>query len=171
MRYFVEVAGRERVVQLEHAPDGGLRVLVDGREVAVDAVSLASRELSVRVDGRVLDLSVEGAAPQMGVVASGHRAYVKVESERMRLAHGVGQSAGGAHEREVRSPMPGRVVKVLVNAGDEVRAGQALVIVEAMKMENEVRARLGGTVARVHVVQGATVESNAVLVSFAAPSV
>ena len=128
--------------------------------------ALARRELLVRVGERVMDLTVEGAPPALGVVASGHRSYIKVESERHRTAL-KGAGAAGGRERDVRSPMPGRVVKVLVQAGDEVSAGQAVAIVEAMKMENEVRAKKGGTVAKVHQAAGATVEANAVLVSFA----
>jgi biotin carboxyl carrier protein len=91
---------------------------------------------------------------------------VKVESERLRAASKASGPGSSAKERDVRSPMPGRVLKLLVKEGDEVIAGQAVVILEAMKMENEVRAKKGGTVARVHQTVGATVESNAVLVSF-----
>jgi biotin carboxyl carrier protein len=167
MRYFVEVAGREHEVQVEQRPDGSLAVQVGGRAVPVEAVARGLRALTVHVGARVVDLTVEGAPPQLGVVASGHRTYVKVESERMRAANRAGLAGGGAKERDVRSPMPGRVVKVLVKEGDEVAAGQAVAIVEAMKMENEVRAKKGGVVARVHQQAGATVEANAVLVSFA----
>jgi biotin carboxyl carrier protein len=63
--------------------------------------------------------------------------------------------------------MPGRVVKVLVAKGDAVEPGKGLVVLEAMKMENEVRAKIAGTVADVHVVAGATVEGNAKLVTLA----
>jgi biotin carboxyl carrier protein len=167
MRYFVEVAGREHEVAVNTRPDGSLAVEVGGRRVEIDAVALGTRELTVRVGDRVVDLTVEGAPPQLGIVASGHRTYVKVESERMRAANRAAGTGGGAKEREVRCPMPGRIVKILVNAGDEVAPGQPVAIVEAMKMENEVRARKGGIVARVHQTAGATVEGNAVLVSFA----
>jgi biotin carboxyl carrier protein len=61
--------------------------------------------------------------------------------------------------------MPGRVVKVLVARGEAIEAGQGLVVLEAMKMENEVRARAAGTVAEVHVVPGATVDGQAKLVT------
>lgn len=166
MRYFVEVGGREREVVVERRPDGTLKVEVDGRAVEVDAVALGARELTLRVDGRVMDLTAEGTAPLLGVVGSGRRTYVRVESERMRAASRAAGPGGGAKEREVRSPMPGRVVKVLVKEGDEVAPGQAVVVVEAMKMENEVRAKKGGVVARVHQQPGAAVEANAVLVSF-----
>jgi biotin carboxyl carrier protein len=169
MRYFVEVGGREHEVDVAQRPDGTVRVAVGGRAVEVDVVGFTSRELSVRVDGRVADVTLEGSAPQLGVVASGLRTYVKVESERMRAAaRATGASGGGARDRDVRSPMPGRVVKHLVAVGDTVAAGQPVAIVEAMKMENEVRARHGGVVARVHHAAGATVEGNAVLVSFEA---
>jgi biotin carboxyl carrier protein len=63
--------------------------------------------------------------------------------------------------------MPGRVVKVLVSKGDEVAVGQSLLVVEAMKMENEIRAKVAGTVADVHVAAGATVEGNAKLITLA----
>ena len=61
------------------------------------------------------------------------------------------------------APMPGMIVRVNVGAGDEVRAGQGLVVMEAMKMENELRAATGGTVKRVHVAPGAAVEKGALL--------
>jgi biotin carboxyl carrier protein len=166
MRYFVEVAGREHVVDLSNQPDGSVKLEVDGKPVAVDAVTFGPRALSVRVGARVADLTIEGSPPQLGVVASGHRTYVKVESERMRAASRVSAASGGGRERDVRSPMPGRIVKMLVAEGETVAAGRAVAIVEAMKMENEVRAKKGGIVAKVHCAPGATVEGNAVLVSF-----
>jgi pyruvate carboxylase subunit B len=84
----------------------------------------------------------------------------------MRSAGRALDPTGGAHgEKVVKSPMPGRVVKILVGKGDTVSAGQGLVVLEAMKMENEVRARAAGTVAIVHVTTGTAVEGNAVLVT------
>ncbi|MEI8256118.1 MAG: biotin/lipoyl-containing protein [Deltaproteobacteria bacterium] len=168
MKYFVEVAGREHEVMIKPLPDGTLSVDVGGRTVKVEAMPFGPRELLVRVGERVVDLTVEGVPPQLGIVASGHRTYVKVESERMRAANRAAGPVGGGKERDVRSPMPGRVVKVLVAVGDTVGPGQSVIIVEAMKMENEVRAKKGGVVTRVHFAAGATVEGNAVLVTFEA---
>jgi biotin carboxyl carrier protein len=168
MRYFVEVGGREHEVLVATRPDGTLQVEVSGKKLDAEAIAFGARELTVRVDGRVADLTVEGSPPLLGVVASGRRTYVKVESDRMRAAGRAAGTGGGGKERDVRSPMPGRVVKVLVNAGDEVAAGQPVAVVEAMKMENEVRAKKGGMVERVHCTAGAAVEGNAVLVSFKA---
>jgi biotin carboxyl carrier protein len=168
VRYFVsldppssESAAEVDVVEL---PSGQLDVRIGEKTVKVDVLPVGDR-LSVIVDGRVVDLTVEGAPPDVGVVASGRRAYVRVESERMRSAAQAKRSKSGDGEKLVRSPMPGRVVRVLVAKGDAVVAGQSLVVVEAMKMENEVRAKAAATVAQVHVATGDTVEGNAKLVT------
>jgi biotin carboxyl carrier protein len=170
MRYYVSLDPRPdakpTLVDLVELPSGVLEVKVDGLPVSVDVVRVGS-QLSVRVDGKVVDLTTEGAPPDLGVVASGHRSFVRVESERMRSAESAKKAPSAAGDRVVKSPMPGRVVKVLVAKGDSVSAGQGLVVLEAMKMENEVRARADGTVAEVHVTAGAAVEGNAKLVTLA----
>jgi glutaconyl-CoA/methylmalonyl-CoA decarboxylase subunit gamma len=166
MRYFVEVSGKEYSVEVNSRADGSLAVTVAGKTIDVDAISLSHSDWSMRFGGRMVDMTVEGAPPVLGAVLSGRRTYVKVESERSRAANRASGGGTGAREKDVRSPMPGRVVKVLVQPGEEVGAGQAVAIVEAMKMENEVRAKKGGKVARVHCNSGQTVEPNAVLVSF-----
>lgn len=170
MRYYVNLDpdpnAKPVLVDVVELPSGELKASIDGRDVAVDVVPLAG-QLSVRVDGQVVDLTTEGTPPDIGAVASGHRSYVRVESERMRAAAQAKKSAGGGGDKTIKSPMPGRVVKVLVAKGDEVAVGQGLLVLEAMKMENEVRAKTAGTVAEVHVAAGATVEGGAKLVSLA----
>jgi biotin carboxyl carrier protein len=165
MRYFVTFpSGDEIPVEVDHLPTGELSVVVRGRRLAADAVALAPTT-SMRIDNRVVDLWMEGAPPGVGVVARGHRFYAKAESERMRaLAAALGQKAGAAGEGSVTSPMPGRVLKVLVAEGDAAPAGTPLVVVEAMKMENELSAAKSGTVRKVHVTPGQNVESGALLV-------
>ena len=170
MRYYVSLDPRPdakpTLVDLVELPSGALEVKVDELPVQVDVARVGS-QLSVRVDGKVVDLTTEGVPPDLGVVASGHRSFVRVESERMRSAESAKKAPSAAGDRVIKSPMPGRVVKVLVAKGDSVSAGQGLVVLEAMKMENEVRARAGGTVAEVHVTAGAAVEGNAKLVTLA----
>lgn len=167
MRYFVDVGGKEREVHVETRPDGSTRVLVDGKSVDVDSVSFTPRTMLVRVGGAVLDLTVEGSPPALGIIAAGRRTYVRAESDRMRAALRIEGPGAGAKDREIRAPMPGRIVRVMVREGDEVAAGQAVVVVEAMKMENEIRARKGGTVAKVNCATGDTVAANGVLLKFA----
>jgi biotin carboxyl carrier protein len=119
----------------------------------------------MRIDNRVVDLWMEGVPPGVGVIARGHRFYAKAESERMRAhAAALGHKGAGVGEGTVVSPMPGRVLKVLVAEGDRVEAGAAVVVVEAMKMENELGAARRGTVRKVHVAPGQNVESGARLV-------
>jgi biotin carboxyl carrier protein len=154
----------EREVDLVDLPNGALEAHIDGRKTELDIVSVG-KQFSVRVGAHVFDLTMLGTLPELDLTASGYRSRVRVESERMRSAGRLGAGAGSHAEKVIKSPMPGRVVKVLVAKGDAVKAGQGLVVLEAMKMENEVRARAPGTVAAVHVTAGAAVEGSAVLVT------
>jgi biotin carboxyl carrier protein len=163
MRYFVTFpSGDEIPVDVTHLPSGALEVVVDGQTMVADDVALAG-SMNVRLDGRVLDLWMEGEPPSVGIVVGPRRFYTKVESERMRAA-GVALGAKSAGEGTVKSPMPGRILKVLVKEGDMISVGTALVVVEAMKMENELFAGRDGRVAKVFVAAGETVEGGARLV-------
>jgi biotin carboxyl carrier protein len=154
----------EYVVDLVELPDGALEARTDGVPVKLDVVSIGNA-LSVRVGPQIIDLTMHGALPETDASLSGYRSRVRVESDRLRSAVRLGTAAEAQGEKVVRSPMPGRVVKVLVAEGDTVRPGQGLLVLEAMKMENEVRARAAGTVVKVHVTAGAAVEGSAVLVT------
>jgi biotin carboxyl carrier protein len=170
VRYYVSLdpdpQAKPVVVDLVELPSGGLEARVDDRLVELDVAYLGA-QLSVRVDGQMVDLTPEGVPPELGVVASGHRSYIRVESDRLRAAEQAKKSSVGGGDRVVKSPMPGRVVKVLVAKGDAVAVGQGLLVLEAMKMENEVKAKVAGTVADVHVTAGTAVEGNAKLVTLA----
>jgi biotin carboxyl carrier protein len=151
-------------VDLVELPSGDLGARVGGRPVDLDAVWIGAR-VSVRVDGQVIDLATRGDLPDLEIVAGGVRARARVEGDRMGL--GAPTSQRVIEPKVVRSPMPGRVIRVMVQAGESVRSGQALLVLEAMKMENEVLAALPGTVLEVHVSPGAPVEANAKLVTLA----
>ncbi len=170
MRYYVTLdpsAKEPTVVDVNELPTGQIEVLLGGKPVAVDVVPLRDA-LSVRVGGRVVDLTTEGSPPEIGAIASGHRSYVRVESERQRAAAAAKKGgAGGAGDKVIKSPMPGRVIRMLVQKDAEVTAGTTLCVVEAMKMENEVKAKAAATVSAIHVVAGATVEGNAKLMTLA----
>ncbi len=156
-------SGAEPVrVALVAQEDGTLSATVDGRPVAVDAIRVGG-QLSVRVDGEVVDLTARGSLPDLAVVAGHLRGRALVESDRIRVA--ASPTRGSTQPNTIRSPMPGRVVRVGVEAGDAVRTGQTLVVLEAMKMENEVLAAHPGTVVEIHVSAGAAVEANAKLIT------
>jgi biotin carboxyl carrier protein len=166
MRYYVSLdpAKDEKPMEVDvtELPTGKLEVRVAGAPVPVDVVWLDGAA-SVRVDGRVVDLTVEGQPPEIGAIANGHRAYVRVESERQRAAAAARKGGGGTTDTLIKAPMPGRVVRMLVAAGADVAAGATLCVIEAMKMENEVKAKAACKVLEVHVAEGATVEGNAKL--------
>jgi biotin carboxyl carrier protein len=171
MRYYVSLAPQDESappieVDVAELPSGALDVKVGGKSVAVDLVELGTG-MSVRIDGRMVDLTVEGKPPEVGIVASGHRSYVRVVSERERAAENAKRGGAGAKDQTIKSPMPGRIVKVYVSVGDEVNVGDPLIVVEAMKMENEIKAKSAGKIAAVHVAAGAAVEGNAKLLTLA----
>lgn len=164
MRYFVTLGAGEIPIDVTPLPTGGLDVRVDGRLVEVDVIRV-NGAISIRIDNHVIDLTVEGEPPHIGVVANGKRAYVHVESDRMRAASAASGRTSATGDGVVTSPMPGRVVKILVSQGEEVSVGTPLVIVEAMKMENELSATRAGTVSEIFVSAGDTVEGGAKLIA------
>jgi biotin carboxyl carrier protein len=166
MRYFVSLDPASmddpKVVDVRELPSGEVEVTLDGKRVPVDVVWLDGAA-SFRVNGHVVDLTVEGQPPEIGAIASGHRSYVRVESERQRAAAAARKTGAGGGDKVIKSPMPGRVVRMLVVAGAEVEAGTTLCVIEAMKMENEVKTKAACKVLEVHVAEGATVEGGAKL--------
>jgi glutaconyl-CoA/methylmalonyl-CoA decarboxylase subunit gamma len=171
MRYYVTFpSGEEVPVEVDITPTGALSVAVHGKrlpaEILVEPRALpgADAPLVVGIDRSVVDLWMEGSPPSVGVVARGHRFYAKVESERMRALTAALGARTSEGEGLVKSPMPGRVLKVLVEEGDTIAAGTPLVVVEAMKMENELVAARGGTVKKVFVTAGQTVDGGARLI-------
>jgi biotin carboxyl carrier protein len=163
MKYRVTIEGREREVDVTLTPDGRASVTLDGAPVEAD-VERVPGGVSLRIAGRIFDVALGGKADDLQLAAGASRSIAQVQSERARAKNkGRGLGTGG---KELRAPMPGRVVKVLVSAGAEVGAGQPLVVIEAMKMENELRATSAGKVASVHVAEGASVEGRALLITF-----
>jgi biotin carboxyl carrier protein len=164
-RYSVKVGGKERVVDLDG--DGeALRIVVDGRPLGAEARALggglwAFREGEAQtlawVDGENAKLMVEVRRPGGDPVV----VSTEIADPRAAQAAALGRRAGGSSGAPVivRSPIPGRVVKLLVRPGDRVTAGQATVVLEAMKMENELRAPRAGTVHEVRCAEGAAVEA------------
>jgi biotin carboxyl carrier protein len=164
MRYFVTLGAREIPVDVTVLPSGAFEVTVEGRRVEVDAAP-AGGALSFRIDGHVVDLVVDGSSPSVAFSALGPSGTATVETDRMR-AQALGRAGRAARSGQefVVAPMPGRIVRVLAAQGAEVAAGTPLVVIEAMKMENELRATHAGKVAEVLVAGGDAVEGGAKLI-------
>jgi len=154
-------------VEVSTSGSGALRVAVDGVRVEGEFES-APGGVVLRQDGRVLDIAVGPTGREVMAAHRRARVIATVESERER-ARGRRRSGAGAAEQELRAPMPGRIVKLLVKDGDAVEAGQALMIMEAMKMENELRAEAAVVVESVEVAEGQNVEADAILMRFVPP--
>jgi biotin carboxyl carrier protein len=153
----------ERSYEVELGPDG---VSVDGRHIDVDLE---------RVDGDATrSLIVDGASHRLtarrigretwDLHLRGRRLRADVVDERTRVIREMTGGVGASHGPEpIKAPMPGMVVKVEVEEGEVVQEGQGVVIVEAMKMENELSSPIDGVVAEVAVREGDTVEAGAAL--------
>ncbi len=171
MRYFVNLDGEEHVVDVTELPGGGyeLGLSKTGDEAAarvVEAQVAGRGELTtVQVGSKIVDLVVDGSLPKLEVFASGKRASVVVESARTRAAASMRGGSAASDEGVITSPMPGKVVKILVKEGDSVNAGAPIIVVEAMKMENELTATKTGVVQKIYVGLGDTVEGGARLIA------
>ena len=164
MKYFVTVGGRELEIDVD-----GQRVTIDGTVLDVHLETIPGTPLrQLTIDGRTHVWPVHRVASGRWLFAPhGEALEVEVLEERtrhFRQITGVGQGKSGASV--VKAPMPGLVVRVEVEPGQSVDPGQGVVVLEAMKMENELRATGRGVVRAVLVVQGAAVEKGDVLVEF-----
>lgn len=162
MKYFVRAAGREVVIEVD-----GEQVIVDGRVVHAHVTPIPGTPLShLTIDDRsaLIAAASEGRGA-WSLSSRGERWEVEVIDERtrhIRSLTGEGQpKAGGG---VLRAPMPGMVVRVTVEPGQTVAAGTGMVVLEAMKMENELRAPGPATVKAVKVQPGQAVEKGQVLV-------
>lgn len=159
-RYTTTIDGETFAVRVEPGEAGTYTVRVDDGPAESVQVLAEGPTLSLLVRGRLLELAPSGDG-------FGARGGVHVDVEASRS--GARPHASGASSGSVQAPMPGRIVKLLVAPGDAVVAGAGLVVMEAMKMENEIAASHAGTVERVLVSVGDTVERDAALVELAAP--
>ena len=116
---------------------------------------------SVLLDGHSYDARVEEAEAGLVVVIAGRRFEIGVRDPRRWSPKSGGPGAEG--RQNVTAPMPGKVVRVLVAPGDEVKAGQGLLVVEAMKMQNEMKASRPGRIVSVSAREGATVAAGEIL--------
>jgi biotin carboxyl carrier protein len=162
MRYFVTLG--DRVVEVDLT---GETPLVDGTPVRAQMAHLPGTPVrSLIADGRSYALAAQ-AHERRGrwtLTLNGRKLTVDAVDERTRAIREMTGGGEDEADRTIRAPMPGLVVKVEVEVGQQVKAGQGVVIVEAMKMENELKAPADGVVARIEVQPGQTVEKGATLV-------
>jgi biotin carboxyl carrier protein len=178
--YRIRVGEREHEVEVEVGADGERRVFVDGQAFEVADAGAHTLRVSaepgpeggtVRRQMQVTLASKPGEPRTSEAWVMGERVRVVVQTEQeARLAQALGKTASGVGSGSLTAPMPGRVVKILVSEGEAVAQGAPAIIVEAMKMENELHVSTTGVVQRIAVREGDTVDAGQVLIEFAAPS-
>ncbi len=154
---------RERTVQVEPLGPGVYRVRIGETVHTVDAYRHDYGTLSLLVDGTSYSATLDERGARVHVHLDGSVFPIEILDERkLRLRRAAGRFTVEG-KQTVTAPMPGKVVKVLAGVGAEVKEGQGLLVIEAMKMENELKSPKDGKVVELHVKEGQTVEGNAKL--------
>lgn len=160
MTYEISIDGKNRRLDLTQV-EGRWTCRLDGREIAMDAVLARPDVLSLRIGNKAYEVKCERVGGEMHLWVGSVRFAAEVRDprslrSRMRAADDHGP-------RKLVAPMPGKVVRVLVGQGAEVEAGAGVLVVEAMKMQNEVKSPKKGTVQKILASEGAAVNAGDVL--------
>jgi biotin carboxyl carrier protein len=140
--------------------DGRYKVTIGDKTIELDVLRTGPNDLSILVDGLSHDVSLEKKADGYGVMVRGDRFDVELK-EAVKGVASAKPAASGPFK--LTAPMPGKIVKLLVNPGDTIEGGAGVLVMEAMKMENELKASRGGVVQEIKVKEGQAVETGALL--------
>lgn len=163
MAFIARLGEKTYTVEIEEVGKSLYRVAVDGSEFLVDGKKIGFTNYSLIVDNRSFEVEVDVKEDEYRVLVDGRNYHIDLIDERRVRLGGLQSGIQLQGRQNVSVPMPGKIVAVLVSEGDMVEKGQGLVIVEAMKMENEVRCPINGEVKEVRVKPGDAVEAGAVL--------
>jgi biotin carboxyl carrier protein len=164
MAFIAKLGDQSYTVEIEEIGKSVYRVAVDGNEFLVDGKKTGRTNYSLIVDNRSFEIEVDNTDDEYRVLVDGRNYRIHLVDERRMRVGGAQSGMELQGQQKVSVPMPGKVTAVLVSENDTVEKGQGLVIVEAMKMENEVRSPIAGVVKEIKVKAGETVEGGAVLV-------
>jgi biotin carboxyl carrier protein len=161
MKLDVEIDGKTHSVELVQERDLS-RWFADGLPLDADAVEVSPGVYSILLHGESFEVRIEKVGSELRAIAPGREYKIAIRDPREWK-----RNRGGATEAEgrqqVSAPMPGKVVRILVATGDQVQAGQGLMVVEAMKMQNEIRTPKSGKIERLSVTEGQTVNAGEVV--------
>jgi biotin carboxyl carrier protein len=164
VKYVVTVGGQERTVAVALRADGRYRLVVGDREWDVDARLTAQGIYSLLIDNVSYVVDVVDADGACLVDVAGETYAIRVEEQTRHIIRTKGGAPSGGSAQTLKAPLPGKISRVAVRAGDAVQAGDTLLVIEAMKMENEFRAGAAGTVVEVRVQPGQAVNAGDVLI-------
>jgi acetyl/propionyl-CoA carboxylase alpha subunit len=164
-----EKKGETRTVGLVEIDDNHYEITIDGTTVHVDAVKSGKTIYSIIEDGKQFEVIIdENGAHGFDVLVGGQLFHLQALDERSRLLTSTAKTVATGPQR-VESEMPGKVVKIAAPVGTRVVEGQGVVILEAMKMENEIKSPIDGVIVELGAAEGQTVESGALLFVVAPP--
>ena len=161
MTYEIAIDGKNHKLELNKV-DGRWECALDGEKLNVDAVIARPNVMSLIVDGQAYEVKRERTATDLHFWVKSARFAVDVRDPRSLRSRRV---AGGGVEGPQRllAPMPGKIVRILAQAGTQVAAGQGVLVIEAMKMQNELKSPKDGTVKQIVVAEGVSVTAGEVL--------
>ena len=160
MIYDVIIDGKNHRLELNRAGDNW-SCRLDGHELEVDAVLARPDVLSLRVGNKAYEVKCERVGGEQHLWVGSTRFAFEVRDPRS--FRGCARSGDEHGPKKLTAPMPGKVVRVLVSPGTEVAAGAGVLVVEAMKMQNEIKSPKKGTIQKILVSEGAAVNSGDVL--------
>ena len=163
MAFIAKLGEQTYTVEIEEIGKSVYRVSVDGNEFLVDGKKTGRTNYSLIVDNRSFEIEVDNTEDEYRVLVDGRNYHVNLVDERRMRVGGAQSGLQLQGRQKVSVPMAGKVTAVLVSEGDLVEKGQGLIIVEAMKMENEVRSPIAGEVKEIKMKAGDAVEGGALL--------
>ncbi len=162
MKFEVRIDQRTRTVELTRDADGW-RISVDGESLDADAIEITHNIFSILFNGKSHEVRIAPSPTGALALQTAHREFTAevLDPRAWRgRRHGTLEAEG---RQQILAPMPGKIVRVLVQTGEKVEAGQGLIVVEAMKMQNEIRSPKSGTVERLLVKEGQPVNAGEIL--------
>jgi len=160
MTYDIAIDGKNYRLDLNQI-DGRWHCQLDGREIEVDAVLARPDVLSLRIGNKAYEVKCERVSSDLHIWVGSVRYAAEVRDPRS--LRGRARAVDEHGPKKLTAPMPGKVVRILVTQGAEIEAGAGVLVVEAMKMQNEVKSPKKGTVQKILVNEGAAVNAGDVL--------
>ena len=161
MNFEVAVEGKTHKLELNR-DESGWQCAIDGEPMHVDAVLTRRNVISLIVDGVAYEVKREVAGNDQYVWVRSARFKTEVRDPRSLRSRRAAAGPGEGPQKLV-APMPGKVVRLIAKAGEPIEAGKGVLVVEAMKMQNELKATKSGTVQKIMVAEGANVNAGDVL--------
>jgi biotin carboxyl carrier protein len=160
MKYEITIGGTTRYVDIQPAGEGRYRVAWDGKSHEIDLLKPSPEAYQMLIDGESWEAGCVASPEGYLVDVMGFSTEVTVVDPRRKAL----KQAAGAASGMLATQMPGRVVRLICKVGDVVKKGQPIIVIEAMKMENEMKSPIDGTIGEILVAEGVAVETGTKLI-------